>query len=202
MQIPFSIDFAIIEESEEEEEGAFFLFDSSSSQLSLQTQMRIRLLTGLEFTEIIRDRCRFQLDISNHYQTHIHTHIQTHYLNSHSHSHSHSRIDSTFINTFEKRFFLKKKGYSSREVTMGVSLLSNLLASISIHPITLTTVYESCTTNFQWSLFSHCNSTMCFYSSYSCGYQEGFALLVLAHWNVDIARQLYISLVYSLSNTV
>lgn len=52
-QTPFSIDFAVIQESEDE---MSFLFDSFG--LSLQTQMRIRLFTGFELSEILQDRCR------------------------------------------------------------------------------------------------------------------------------------------------
>lgn len=171
-QLPFSTDFAVIEENDDLSSFAFF---TESSGLSLQTQMRIRLLTGFEFTEILQDRC-----------------IRSSCFSS----------DLHFLQRFDRQFALRKKGFSSRENSMSVSLFSNMLASVAIHPMEPAVVYENCTTAFQWSVFERCDSTGCVYSDASCGYEEGFILLVLTEWDVAMARAFFTSLIYSVSNTV
>lgn len=77
-----------------------------------------------------------------------------------------------------------------------------MLASIAIKPINTTTVYDECTTDFQWSVLQSCNSHQCVYSRYSCGFEEGFALLLLSEWDVEIARSFFVSLVFSISSEV
>ena len=111
-------------------------------------------------------------------------------------------IDNHFLQQFEQRFGLRKKGFSSRENSIGVSLFSNLLGSLLIQPIEPAVVYENCTTSFQWSLFESCSESDCFFSDSSCGYSEGFALLVLTEWDVNLTRSLFTSLIYSLSSSV
>ena len=100
---------------------------------------------------------------------------------------------------FNKQFPLKQKGFSSYEIAMSVSLFSNLLASISIHSIPLTTVYENCTTTFTWKIFHSCNATGCSYSIPSCGYEEELTLLILTEWNTQLSQSLFISHIYTLT---
>ena len=100
---------------------------------------------------------------------------------------------------FNKQFPLKQKGFSSYEIAVSISLFSNLLASISIHSIPVTTVYDNCTTSFTWSLFHSCNPTECSYSTPSCGYEEELTLLILTEWNIQLTQSLFISHIFTLS---
>lgn len=138
--------------------------------------MRIRLLTGFELTEILQDRCFLFLILLF--------------------------LVLSFEKKFNQQFELRKKGFSSRENTAARSLFSNMLASIAIQSMNTTTVYDECTTDFQWSLLQSCNSQHCVYSRYSCGFEEGFALLLLSEWDVEIARNFFVSLIFSISSEV
>lgn len=56
---PFSTDFVFIDETQQKHSEFSFFSESSTSELSLETQMRFRLLTGNELTELIKDRCQY-----------------------------------------------------------------------------------------------------------------------------------------------
>ena len=89
----------------------FFSFTKNSldsQELSLETQMQFRLLTGSELTNRIKSLCRK----SNNKRT----------------------VANTFQERFESRFRLKEKGFPKRTVLIAKQLFSNLLASIEFHP--------------------------------------------------------------------
>ena len=99
----------LIDESEQQSSD-FFGFSSlslDSHELSLETQMKFRLLTDSELTSRIKSLCR--------------------------RSQNTQILANTFQERFESRFHLREKGFPKKTMLIAKQIFSNLLASIEFH---------------------------------------------------------------------